>query len=278
MTNHRRHAPQISLGQNRHRSSRRSIAAQDPRSRRCQTANSGGGTEGRVRRPQGESVGATIRSPLKNRNSSECVSTRIRGCGQKSMTNVSTGPQGQAPVHAIESSAACCRVWAGAAVPFFAQQLFAVVTTRAAQHPFLPADFAPLAQQQRPAARDSAEQRQTSFDEFALTCGPNPVGNPKFMTTYISSTNPRERLCRLIRPRALTKPPRTRSIWCRSIVNGCRTIIVGQLGGESEDRNDLNTPADRFNLVVASMWLVRYSPTVCTCLVASRNRGLAGWQ
>jgi hypothetical protein len=193
-------------------------------------------------------VGA--RSPVGNRNSSEFASARIRGCGQNNMTGASTGPQGQAPLHAIESSWTGGNFFTGASITFFAQQPLVGAATRVAQQPVLGAVVEPFAQQQRPAARDSAEQRQASFAELAFACGPKPVGSPRFITTYITSTKARQRLRRVIRRCPSTNIPRARSIWYRSIVERLRAIMIAKLGEESEDRNDLTINGRGFNLVM----------------------------
>jgi hypothetical protein len=143
------------------------------------------------------------------------------------MIGASTGPQGQAPLQASESSGVAF-TFAGASFSFFvAQQFFVEATMRVAQHPVLPVAIAFFAQQQRPAARDSAEHRQESFAEPVFTCGPNPVGNPRFIATYITSIRARQRRRRVIQSDTSVNSPRTSSIWFRSVVIDCRAIMTG---------------------------------------------------
>ncbi|MDB5347227.1 MAG: hypothetical protein JWP89_5604 [Schlesneria sp.] len=166
------------------------------------------------------------------------------------MIGASVGPQGQAPLHAIESSWIGCTFFTAASIPFFAQQLFVATTTRVAQQPVFAPVVAPFAQQQRPAARDSGEQRQASFAELAFACGPKPVGSPRFITIYITNTKARQRLRRVIPRRTSTNIPRTRSVWCRSVINERRAIMIWGLGKESTGRNDLTINARGFNLAM----------------------------
>ena len=133
--------------------------------------------------PQGEHDFAGIHSLDFNCMSNAMTAGRIRGWGQSSTIGELSGPHGQPPFHASVSSGSevFCSSTPVALSALFAQQLFAF----AAQHPDLPATGR-FTQQQRPAARDSGEHRQSaSKDGLAPAFGAkSPYGRPRFVTTY----------------------------------------------------------------------------------------------
>ena len=89
------------------------------------TGDSGGGTQGRDRSPQGEQAGEETQPPQNNGHSSAVVSARIRGCGQTNIMGESTGPQGQPPVHASVSNGSAMFLSATfGRSDFVSQQLF----------------------------------------------------------------------------------------------------------------------------------------------------------
>ncbi len=155
------------------------------------TGNSGGGTKGRGRSPQGEHDFAGIHSSDFNGRSNAMAWIRIRGWGQSSTIGELPWPHGQPPFHASVSSGSAA-FWAATSVgfmTFFAKQLF----TFAAQHPDPPVVTGRFTQQQRPTLRESGEQRQSAAFALAPACGPkSPMGRPRFITTYTVKTANRQ--------------------------------------------------------------------------------------
>lgn len=107
---------------------------------------------------------------------------RIRGCAQSSMGGNSFVLHGQPPVHA-----ACWSTSTFATLGFLAQHLFVSGSDRAAQHFFFAVFVPRLLQQHRPAALDSAEQRQAVVVDPVTVRNPNPLGSPRFIVRYIAS-------------------------------------------------------------------------------------------
>ena len=127
------------------------------------TGDSGGGTQGRDRSPQGEHAGEETQPPHIDGRSSAVVSARIRGCGQINIIGESSGPQSQPPVHAsVSTGSATFRAATFDRSDFDSQQLFGAAFAFVAQQPDLAVAVGRFGQQQRPTVRDSGEQRQAA--------------------------------------------------------------------------------------------------------------------
>ena len=213
------------------------------RVRRQLAASSGGGTDGRDRSPQGTAATAIRRSVDCRRTTRDDSPARIRGCGQSSIGGKSFVLHGQPPVHAA--------VWSSSAFAtlcFVAQHLFGSGSDRDAQHFFLAVVIARLLQQHRPAALDSAEQRQALAVDPAAGRNPNPLGSPRFIVRYIARTVTR-RIRTGVSPLQAVATIRAR--FARRVCN--RTANAEDMGftqrlTEFKEFIDLTTPPSPCNL------------------------------
>ena len=163
------------------------------------TEDSGGGTYGDGRWPQGESEADRNQSQRLVPMSNVVAAVSILGCAQTNRNGNSAGPHGQLECQArLSSGSLLARSETVASeAAFLAQQLFTCVLTLrfVEQHPAAPGRFE---QQQSPACRAWGEHRHPLMvpDFMACVLGSEfdprpPIGNPRFATTNATSTSHR---------------------------------------------------------------------------------------